>query len=103
MQVKTQLMLRVSDRMPDQLRCAAHTDYGTLTLLLQVDYGGLQVKAKFHYTGQTGPDRTRTDPHGLFRETRAADPGLRRSPCGSARVSDKMSADFVWSGPVGPV
>ena len=38
------------------------------------------VKAKFHYTGPTGPDRTRADPHGLFRETRAADPGLRQSP-----------------------
>jgi len=37
------------------------------------------VKAKFHDTGPTGPDRTRADPSGLFRETRAADPGLRQS------------------------
>ena len=48
------------------------------------------VKAKFHYTDPTGPDRTRTDPHGLFLETRAADPGLRQSP-------------RTLSGPVGPV
>ena len=26
----------------------------------------VQVIAKFHYTDPTGPDRTRTDPHGLF-------------------------------------
>ena len=48
------------------------------------------VKAKFHYTGPTGPDRTHTDPHELFRETLAADPGLRqvRGLClvGSGRV-----------------
>ena len=31
-------------------------------------------KAKFH------SDRTRTEPRGLFRETRAADSGLRQSP-----------------------
>ena len=38
-----------------------------------------RLVAKFHYTGPTGPARTRTGPHGLFRETRAADPGLRQS------------------------
>ena len=48
--------------------------------------------AKFHYTGldtgPTGPDRTRTDPHGLF----CSETPL--GPCGSVRVR---------SGPVGPV
>ena len=41
---------------------------------------GSAVKAEFHYTGPTGPDRTRTDLRGLFLETWAADPGLRQSP-----------------------
>ena len=58
------------------------------------------VKAKFHYTGPTA------DPRGLFRETPAADPGLRQSPrtlvgSGRARVvefsyyeaTDTSSAD----------
>jgi len=40
-----------------------------------------QIKAKFHYTGPTGP---------------AQDPGRRP-------WSPTKSADFVWSGPVGPV
>jgi len=47
------------------------------------------IKAKFHYTGPTGPDRTRADPHGperSFSETRAAKKSVR-----------------VRSGPVGPV
>jgi len=48
--------------------------------LLHSRTASYQLKAKFHYTGPTGPDRTRTDPRGLFRETRAADPGLRQSP-----------------------
>jgi len=38
------------------------------------------VKAKFHYTGPTGPARTRTDPHGLFRETRAVWVEFRHGP-----------------------
>jgi len=53
------------------------------------------VKDKFHYTGPTGPARTRTDfvgdPHGPTEFLR--DPG-RSGPCGSARIR---------SGPVGPV
>jgi len=62
------------------------------------------VKAKFHHTGPTGPDRTRTDPRGLFRETRAADPGLRLSPRGSTRVSDKVRGlCLVGSGRAGVV
>ena len=43
----------------------------------------LLIKAKFHYTDLTGPSRT-------FSRDRAADPGLRQSPCGSARVSDRV-------------
>jgi len=52
---------------------------------------GCQVNAKFHYTGPTGPDQTRADPHGLcrrpartqrsFSETRP-----QKSPCGSGRA-----------------
>ena len=45
----------------------------------------VQVKAKFHYTGPTGPARTssetRTDPREFL-----GDPGRKRSPCGSGRV-----------------
>jgi len=39
------------------------------------------IKAKFHYTGPTGPARTRTDPNGLCRR-----PGPQKSPCGSGRA-----------------
>ena len=31
----------------DQLRCGEHSDYGTFTLLLQDDAGGLQVQLLF--------------------------------------------------------
>jgi len=71
--------------------------------------------AKFHYTGPTGPDRTRADPNGPARtlsET-GTDPTefrrkkVRAGPCGSgrARVVEFSSypttcADFVWSGRV---
>jgi len=66
------------------------------------------VKAKFHYTGPTGHDRTRTDfagdRHGPTEFL--GDPG-RSGPGGSgrARVEEfsqyqTKSADFVWSGPV---
>jgi len=56
------------------------------------------VKAKFHYTGPTGPDWTRPDPHGPARtlsETRTGpreflgDPGrknVRTGPVGSGRA-----------------
>ena len=56
----------------------------------------LQVIAKFHYTGQTGPDRTRTDFFAarVSEKLRWVRAGLRQSPCGSARVR---------SGTVGPV
>ena len=58
------------------------------------------VKAKFHYTDPTRtrhrPDRTRTDPHGLF----CGETPL--GPCGSGRVSvvefssySTTCADFV--------
>jgi len=43
------------------------------------------LKAKFHYTGPTGPARTlsqtRTDPTEFL-----GDPGRKKSPCGSGRV-----------------
>jgi len=48
-----------------------------------------RVKAKFHYTGPIGPDRTRAD---CFARPGSGRPG-----------SPTKSADFVWSGPVGPV
>ena len=82
-----------------------------------MEFSGLVI-AKFHYTDPTrtghgqdptrtksahivgdelnsttltrhGPDRTRTDPHGLF---------LRRNSVGSVRIADKVRA-----GPVGSV
>ena len=46
------------------------------------------LKAKFHYTGPTGPDLTRGDPHGPARtlsETRT-DQRSFSGPCGSGRV-----------------
>jgi len=43
------------------------------------------IKAKFHYTGPTGHART-----------------FSRDP-GRIPGSPTKSADFVWSGPVGPV
>jgi len=54
-----------------------------------------QLKAKFHYTGPTGPTRTRTDfvgdPHGPNGISRR--PGPQKSPCGSgwARVVEFSS------------
>ena len=69
------------------------------------------IKAKFHYTGPMGPDRTDFvgDPHGPNGVSRR--PGPQKSPCGSGRFrsgrvvefsrSPTKCADFVWSGPVG--
>ena len=34
-----------SDVQPGVVRCGAHSDYGTITLLLQDDNGGLEVKS----------------------------------------------------------
>ena len=64
-------VFELSDRCPD-------------TLLSRVRPARL-IKAKFHYTGPTGPARTFS-----------RDPGRRPG-------SPTKSADFVWSGPVGPV
>ena len=47
------------------------------------------VIAIFHYTGPTGPDRTRTDfflRPGSPRNSVWARAGLRQSPCGSGRA-----------------
>ena len=68
--------------------------------------------AKFHYTGPTGPARTRTDPTAFL-----GDPGRKKFRAGPSSVasgrarvvefsiSPTQCADFVWSGPVesGPV
>ena len=97
--------------------------YGTVAVGLHVLYMFVPTSyliAKFHYTGPTGPDRTRGDPNGPARtlsETRTDPTEFRRKevragPVGSgrARVVEFSSypttcADFVWSGPVrsGPV
>jgi len=46
------------------------------------------IIAKFHYTGPTGPARTRTDPNDPDRrETPLVRAGLRQCPCGSGRAS----------------
>jgi isopenicillin N synthase-like dioxygenase len=36
------------DVVPGSVRCAQHTDYGTVTLLFQDQMGGLEVKKKFN-------------------------------------------------------
>jgi len=55
---------------------------------LQLLLNRRRVKAKFHYTGPTGPARTRTDfvgdPHGPNGVSRR--PGPQKSPCGSGRA-----------------
>jgi len=52
--------------------------------LLTCDTRAAQFKAKFHYTGPTGPDRTRADPHGPNGVSRR--PGPQKSPVGSGRA-----------------
>ena len=59
------------------------------------------IKAKFHYTGPTGPDRTRTDfvgdPHGPSGVARR--PGPQKSPRGSGRarvVEFSYNDSGVW-------
>ena len=42
--------------------------------------------AKFHYTGPTGPARTRTDRHGLCRRPARTNGVSRRSGSGRARL-----------------
>ena len=55
------------------------------------NFFSLIVKAKFHYTGPTGPARTRTDPHGLCRRPAR----IQRS------FSETRAAKKVPAGPVG--
>ena len=54
-------------------------------LLSELGLRASTLKAKFHYTGPTGPDRTRPDfvgdPHGPNGVSRR--PGPQKSPCGS--------------------
>ena len=59
-----------------------------LTPLLRIfDLSWICCIAKFHYTGPTGPARTRTDPNDPdLRETPLVRAGLRQSPRGSVRV-----------------
>ena len=51
------------------------------------------LKAKFHYTGPTGPDRTRTDPHGLCRR-----PARTQLSFAETRAAKKVRAGSVGSG-----
>jgi len=60
--------------LPEQKLPLPHRSQARSTSQMQPDcFGYCSVIAKFHYTGPTGPDQTR------------------------------VSADFVWSGPVRPV
>ena len=52
------------------------------------------LKAQFHYTGPTGPDRTRADPHGPNGVCRR--PGPQKSPCGSGRARVVESIRPTW-------
>jgi len=92
----------VSRKMVFRLRCGYWTVYTYYPvsrrgpcLPTHATHGHLSVWiviATFHYTGPTGPDRTRTDFFAAkLRWVRA---GLLQSPCGSVRVR---------AGPVGPV
>jgi len=55
---------------------------------MQVCNKSTQFLAKFHYTGPTGPDRTRTDFFAarVSEKLRWVRVGLQQSPCGSVRV-----------------
>lgn len=39
-----------ADKKPGVVRCGAHSDYGTITLLIQDNVGGLEVNRKFYCT-----------------------------------------------------
>ena len=76
---------------------AWHNSVDLLSLLQFVcSERGFRPIAKFHYTGPTGPDRTRTDFFAVrvSEKLRWVRAGLRQSPCGSVRVR---------AGPVGSV
>ena len=67
-----------------------------LLLLLLHPFNGLfsrttWVIAKFHYTGPTGPDRTRANPHGPAR-TRTDRHGLCRRPARTNGVSRRSGS-----------
>ena len=76
----THVTCRLTAKNRDQLRNPTLGNRVWATFLVILRQIMSLVIGKFHYTGPTRPDRTRTDPRRLFRETRAADPGLRQSP-----------------------
>ena len=76
---------------PAHLSAAAHSTFGPLRFAFRSTRWRRPystVIAKFHYTDPTGPDRTRTDPRGIFcgQGLRETPLGPRGSPTKSVRV-----------------
>ena len=65
----------------------------TVDMVVQRLDGPRRLKAKFHYTGPTGPDQTRPDPHGLCRRPARTN--------GVSRRSGSFGSVRVRAGPVG--
>ena len=77
-------------------RCAARPQIYTQLVHRVLCLFTYPLKAKFHYTGPTGLNRTRADPHGLCRR-----PARTQQSFSETRAAKKSVR--VRSGPVGPV